>query len=227
MSRPRRALERRHRSTNGSNRSVVIRHVRMLATSATSIDSPRGHLPRDPVGAARRGRSAPAPGGAEPVPAHRRVRVHRRPRGHGAHRPQRQHRVAVRAQAGRPSVFGSILDRSAGTFRLGPAELFAPAGRRYIPGTNILETTWHTSTGWLVVRDALIVGPWSDDRRMRTYRRPPPDDVGRARAGARAPMRQRPGRRADELRAGVRLRPDRRGVGVHELRLRRGRGPRR
>ncbi len=76
-----------------------------------------------------------------------------------------------------PSVFGAILDRSAGTFRLGPAELFAPAGRRYIPGTNILETTWHTSTGWLVVRDALIVGPWSDDRRIRTYRRPPPDNV--------------------------------------------------
>ena len=76
-----------------------------------------------------------------------------------------------------PSVFGAILDRSAGAFRLGPAELFAPAGRRYIPGTNILETTWQTSTGWLVVRDALIVGPWSDDRRLRTYRRPPPDYV--------------------------------------------------
>ncbi len=76
-----------------------------------------------------------------------------------------------------PSVFGAVLDRSAGTFRLGPAELFAPAGRRYIPGTNILETTWHTSTGWLVVRDALIVGPWSGDRRIRTYRRPPPDNV--------------------------------------------------
>ena len=76
-----------------------------------------------------------------------------------------------------PSVFGSILDRSAGTFRLGPAELFAPAGRRYIPGTNVLETTWHTSTGWLVVRDALIVGPWSDDQRQRTYRRPPTDVV--------------------------------------------------
>ena len=76
-----------------------------------------------------------------------------------------------------PSVFGSILDRSAGSFRLGPTELFAPAGRRYIPGTNILETTWHTSTGWLVVRDALIVGPWSDDRRIRAYRRPPPDYI--------------------------------------------------
>ncbi len=76
-----------------------------------------------------------------------------------------------------PSVFGAILDRSAGTFRLGPAELFAPAGRRYIPGTNILETTWHTSTGWLVVRDALIVGPWNDERRIRAYRRPPPNYV--------------------------------------------------
>ena len=28
-----------------------------------------------------------------------------------------------------------------------------------------------------MVRDALIVGPWSDDRRIRRYRRPPPDYV--------------------------------------------------
>ena len=47
--------------------------------------------------------------------------------------------------------------------------------RRYLPGTNIVETTWATATGWLVVRDALTIGPWrkrSDD----PHRRPPPDD---------------------------------------------------
>jgi GH15 family glucan-1,4-alpha-glucosidase len=57
-----------------------------------------------------------------------------------------------------PSVFAAILDRSAGGFRLGPSSMGVPAGRRYEPGTNILETTWMTATGWLVVRDALING---------------------------------------------------------------------
>jgi len=73
------------------------------------------------------------------------------------------------------SVFGAILDRSAGAFRLGPAELLVPAGRRYMPGTNVLETTWQTRTGWLIVRDALVMGPWRDDERPEGYRRPPGD----------------------------------------------------
>src|ERR687888_2102266 len=47
-----------------------------------------------------------------------------------------------------PSVFGSILDRDAGGFRLGPADVTVPAGRRYLPGTNVLETTWMTRMGW-------------------------------------------------------------------------------
>src|SRR5580704_9690795 len=50
-----------------------------------------------------------------------------------------------------PSVFGAILDRDAGSFRLGPADVTVPAGRRYIPGTMILETTWGTPSGWLIV----------------------------------------------------------------------------
>jgi alpha,alpha-trehalase len=74
-----------------------------------------------------------------------------------------------------PSVFGAILDRGAGAFRLGPAELLVPAGRRYLPGTNVLETTWQTRTGWLIVRDALLMGPWSDEGRREDYRRPPGD----------------------------------------------------
>src|SRR5579862_4634480 len=40
-----------------------------------------------------------------------------------------------------PSVFAAILDRSAGGFRLGPTGMGVPAGRRYEPGTNVLETT--------------------------------------------------------------------------------------
>lgn len=74
-----------------------------------------------------------------------------------------------------PSVFGALLDRGAGAFRLGPAELLVPAGRRYMPGTNVLETTWQTRTGWLVVRDCLVMGPWADDERRDDYRRPPGD----------------------------------------------------
>jgi len=75
-----------------------------------------------------------------------------------------------------PSVFGAMLDRDAGMFSLAPADAAVPAGRRYLPGTNILETTWGTKTGWLIVRDVLLVGPWRHDRdRSQTHRRSPTD----------------------------------------------------
>src|SRR5690348_18462857 len=48
-----------------------------------------------------------------------------------------------------PSVFGSILDRDAGGFRLGPADMMVPTARRYLPGTLVLETSWGTPTGWV------------------------------------------------------------------------------
>src|SRR6516164_9217925 len=57
-----------------------------------------------------------------------------------------------------PSVFGAILDRSAGHFRLGPYGVSVPSARRYLPGSLIMETTWQTPTGWLIVRDALVLG---------------------------------------------------------------------
>jgi alpha,alpha-trehalase len=76
-----------------------------------------------------------------------------------------------------PSVFAAILDRDAGGFRLGPADVMVPAGRRYLPGTNVLETTWMTRMGWLLVRDALSIGPWHDeDERSRTHKRAPTDN---------------------------------------------------
>ncbi|EUA33280.1 putative glycoside hydrolase [Mycobacterium xenopi 4042] len=51
-----------------------------------------------------------------------------------------------------------------------------PSARRYLPGSLIMETTWQTHTGWLIVRDALVMGPWHDiDRRSRTHRRTPMD----------------------------------------------------
>ena len=77
-----------------------------------------------------------------------------------------------------PSVFGAILDRDAGGFRLGPADVMAPAARRYVPGTMMLETSWATPTGWIVVRDVLLVGPWRhDSERSRTHRRAPTDST--------------------------------------------------
>jgi alpha,alpha-trehalase len=75
-----------------------------------------------------------------------------------------------------PSVFGSILDRDAGGFRLGPAEISVPNARRYVPGTMILETSWGTSTGWVIVRDVLLIGPWHHDKdRSKHQRRAPMD----------------------------------------------------
>src|SRR5690349_2202904 len=39
-----------------------------------------------------------------------------------------------------PSVFGTLLDRQAGAFRLGPFGINVPSGRIYEPGTNVLLT---------------------------------------------------------------------------------------
>jgi GH15 family glucan-1,4-alpha-glucosidase len=75
-----------------------------------------------------------------------------------------------------PSVFGSILDRDAGGFRFGPADIMVPAARRYLPGTMVLETSWGCPTGWVIVRDVLLIGPWRhDEDRSETQRRPPTD----------------------------------------------------
>jgi GH15 family glucan-1,4-alpha-glucosidase len=75
-----------------------------------------------------------------------------------------------------PSVFGSILDRDAGGFRFGPADIMVPAARRYLPGTMVLETSWGSPTGWVIVRDVLLIGPWRhEEDRSETQRRPPTD----------------------------------------------------
>ncbi len=75
-----------------------------------------------------------------------------------------------------PSIFAAMLDRDAGWFRLGPADVTVPAGRRYLPGTMVLETTWDTPTGWAVVRDVLLIGPWRQrSDRSTTHRRVPTD----------------------------------------------------
>jgi GH15 family glucan-1,4-alpha-glucosidase len=75
-----------------------------------------------------------------------------------------------------PSIFGAILGRHAGTFRVSPSDVEVPAARRYLPGTMILETSWGTATGWIIVRDVLLMGPWRhDDEFSGTQRRTPTD----------------------------------------------------
>jgi GH15 family glucan-1,4-alpha-glucosidase len=72
-----------------------------------------------------------------------------------------------------PSVFGALLDRSAGSFRFGPSNTMVPHQRRYLPGTMVAETTWHTSTGWLIVQDCLVIRRVSNQTRRPGYRRAP------------------------------------------------------
>lgn len=75
-----------------------------------------------------------------------------------------------------PSVFGTVLDRQAGYFRFGPYAINHPAARHYEPGTNVLVTTWKTPSGWVVVRDALTMGPTDGDDTVTPHTRPPSDD---------------------------------------------------
>jgi len=71
-----------------------------------------------------------------------------------------------------PSAFAALLDRGAGHFKLGPRGVVVPISRRYEPGTLVIETTWVTDTGWVVVHDALTIAEWAssgkDDGRPDT-----------------------------------------------------------
>ena len=75
-----------------------------------------------------------------------------------------------------PSVFGSLLDRGAGAFRLGPFGINVPSGRHYEPGTNTLLTTWNTPSGWATVSDALTMGPRRGEDAITPHTRPPTDE---------------------------------------------------
>jgi GH15 family glucan-1,4-alpha-glucosidase len=68
-----------------------------------------------------------------------------------------------------------MLDRGAGRVRVGPYGHYVPAGRRYLPGTNVLETTWMTPQGWMLVTDALTIGEWDEDKDATSHTRPPTD----------------------------------------------------
>jgi len=74
-----------------------------------------------------------------------------------------------------PSLFGALVDRGAGSWRVGPYGVYVPAGRRYVPGTNMIETTWMTDQGWVRVVDALTIGIWHDNEHGSSHTRPPTD----------------------------------------------------
>ena len=58
-----------------------------------------------------------------------------------------------------PSVFGRLLDRrQGGYFQLSPVGVDSVT-RRYVPGTNVLETTFQTDTGQAKLTDAMPVHP--------------------------------------------------------------------
>src|SRR3954463_13752547 len=75
-----------------------------------------------------------------------------------------------------PSVFGSLVDREAGSFRFAPFGILHPTARTYEAGTNVLATTWKTPNGWIVVRDALTMGPTAGEDTVTPHTRPPADD---------------------------------------------------
>src|ERR1700709_736842 len=71
---------------------------------------------------------------------------------------------------------GAIRGPHPGGFRVAPPDVAVPAARRYLPGTMVLETSWGTDTGWIIVRDALLLGPWRhEDELSRPQAHTPPD----------------------------------------------------
>src|SRR4051812_44281735 len=67
-----------------------------------------------------------------------------------------------------PPVFASILDAEhGGHIALRPVDGEAEVSREYLPGTNVLVTTWTTPTGTATVTDAMVTGvagrlPWAE-----------------------------------------------------------------
>ena len=134
--------------------------------------------PVDPAGHGRRGRGRtdrrhrPGSRGAD-----RRLRLPQRRRGL---RPAGARRLGVAGCACRASTPPACSARSSAATpgRSGSRRSTSASrpARRYLPGTMILETSWGTPTGWIIVRDVLLIGPWHHAAdRSATYRRTPND----------------------------------------------------
>jgi alpha,alpha-trehalase len=64
-----------------------------------------------------------------------------------------------------PSIFGHLLDDAAGQWQIQPAGEWQ-SRRRYVDRTLVLQTTFTTSSGTLVLTDLLAVGPDNDGHRL-------------------------------------------------------------
>ena len=62
-----------------------------------------------------------------------------------------------------PSIFGALLDRQAGRWRIGPIAPFMTE-RRYVNETNVLETKFRTETGSLLLIDVMPVASETDKK---------------------------------------------------------------
>ena len=63
-----------------------------------------------------------------------------------------------------------------GRLQVRPFGSNVPSDRIYEPGTNTLVTSWKTPTGWVVVRDALAMGPRRGEDTVTPHTRPPSDE---------------------------------------------------
>src|SRR5262245_29793156 len=64
-----------------------------------------------------------------------------------------------------PSIFGAILDDSAGSWRIAPSGMCG-SERRYLGETNVLETRFHAAEGTLVLTDFMPVASEDEQRRV-------------------------------------------------------------
>ena len=75
-----------------------------------------------------------------------------------------------------PSVFGTLLDRRPGPSGWVRSASTSPRHGSTSPARTSLSTTWNTPSGWVVVRDALTMGPRRGKDVVTPHTRPPADD---------------------------------------------------
>ena len=94
-----------------------------------------------------------------------------------ARRAGRLDRLAVRAALRRARACSARCSTAGpGTSASGRSGSPSPSERAYEPGTNVLVTTWNMPGGWVVVRDALTMGPRRGEDQVTPHTRPPTDE---------------------------------------------------
>src|SRR5207302_3447208 len=64
-----------------------------------------------------------------------------------------------------PSIFGALLDETAGHWKIAPARPFR-SERRYVQDTNVLQTRFHTATGSVLMTDLMPVASASEEHQV-------------------------------------------------------------